>query len=205
MGDGNNETDGRNWDVPDLRHAEMFLIRHAPMAERGRLAGRLDLPAELSNRSAIAALASRLPKGAMLTSSPARRCLMTAEALMPGLAARTIESLWEQDFGEWEGLNHGLVPDLGPLAPEALADHRPPRGESFRDLSARTIPALLDLARAGGPQVVVAHAGTIRAALALAMGSIAGALSFQVAPLSLTRFHVGPHGHWSVAQVNWQP
>ena len=196
---------GEPWAVPDLRHAEMFLIRHAPVAGAGRLAGRLDLPADLSNHPGFSALAAHLPEGAMLTSSPARRCLMTAEALMPGLAVRTNERLWEQDFGEWEGLDHTALPDLGALAPEALADHRPPQGESFRDLCARTTPALLDLARAGGTQIVIAHAGTVRAALALAIGSVAGALSFHVAPLSLTRFHVGPHGHWSVAEVNWQP
>ena len=46
--------------------------------------------------------------------------------------------------------------------------------------------------------------GTVRAALAWATGSVPGALSFQIAPLSLTRFHVGPQGHWSVAEVNWQ-
>ena len=66
------------------------------------------------------------------------------------------------------------------------------------------MPALLDLAAEGGTHVVIAHAGTVRAALAWATGSVAGALSFQIAPLSLTRFHVGPQGHWSVAEVNWQ-
>ena len=50
---------------------------------------------------------------------------------------------------------------------------------------------------------MIAHAGTVRAALAWATGSVPGALSFQIAPLSLTRFHVGPQGHWSVAEVNW--
>lgn len=191
--------------MSDLLHAEIFLIRHAPVAESGLLAGRLDLSADLSNQAALAAVAARLPPGAMLTSSPARRCLMTAEALVPGFAANTDERLWEQDFGEWEGLEHGAVPDLGPLAPEALARHCPPGGESFKDLCARTKLALLDLARRGGAQVVIAHAGTVRAAISLATGSVGGALSFQVAPLSLTRFHVGRHGHWSVAEVNWQP
>lgn len=191
--------------MADLRHTEIVLIRHAPIADSGRLAGRLDLPVDLSDQAGLAAVAARLPPGAMLTSSPARRCLMTAEALIAGSAARVDERLWEQDFGEWEGLDHGAVPDLGPLAPEALAGHCPPGGESFRDLCARTSPALLDLARRGGAQVVIAHAGTVRAALSLATGSVAGALSFQVAPLSLTRFHVSAEGHWSVAEVNWQP
>lgn len=188
-----------------MQHAEIILIRHAPVAEKGRLAGRLDLPADLSDRARIAALAARLPGNARLTSSPARRCLMTAGALCPGLPARTDERLWEQGFGEWEGLDHAALPDLGPLSAEALADHRPPEGESFRDLCTRTGAALLDLAAEGGCHVVTAHAGTVRAALALATGTIPGALAFQVATLSLTRVHAGLQGQWSVAEVNWQP
>lgn len=185
--------------------AEIILIRHAPVARGGRLAGRLDLSADLSDHARIAALASRLPARAMLTSSPARRCLMTAGALLPAVPARVDERLWEQDFGDWEGLDHAALPDLGPLNADALADHRPPNGESFRELCARTIPALLDMAVEPGVHVVTAHAGTVRAALAHATGSPAGALSFQVAPLSLSRFQIGPQGHWSVAEVNWQP
>lgn len=189
----------------DARGAEIILIRHAPVTEGGRLAGRLDLPADLSDPSRIAALAARLPGGARLTSSPARRCLMTAEALVPALPARVDERLWEQDFGDWEGLDLAALPDLGPLPADALADHRAPGGESFRQLCVRTTSALSALAAEGGVHVVIAHAGTVRAALAQATGSVPGALSFQVAPLSLSRFHVGPQGQWSVAEVNWQP
>ncbi len=190
--------------MADTRQAELVLIRHAPVAGGGRLAGRLDLPADLSDSASLAALAARLPGRAGLTSSPAARCLMTARALLPALTARVDARLWEQSFGDWEGKSYAELPDLGPLSPEALADHCPPNGESFRALCARTVPALLDLAAEGGTHVVIAHAGTVRAALAWATGSVPGALSFQIAPLSLTRFHVGPQGHWSVAEVNWQ-
>ena len=185
--------------------ADIILIRHAPVAGKGRLAGRLDLPADVSDASRIAAVAARLPGTARLISSPARRCRMTADALFPGQTAMLDDRLWEQHFGDWEGLSHADLPDLGLLDPEALADHRPPNGESFREACARTVPALLDLAARPGVHVVTAHAGTVRAALAHATGSVAGALSFQVAPLSLSRFHIGPQGHWSVAEVNWQP
>lgn len=185
--------------------AEIILIRHAPVMGGRCLTGRLDLPADLSDQARIAAVAARLPRQVRLISSPARRCLMTAEALLPRLPPRLDERLWEQSFGDWEGLAHADLPDLGPLTPDALADHRPPNGENFRELCARTIPALLDLTAEAGIKVVTAHAGTVRAALAHATGSVSGALSFQVAPLSLTRFHVGPQGHWSVAEVNWQP
>ena len=189
----------------DAQSAEIILIRHAPVAQGGRLAGRLDLPAALPDPSRIAALAARLPRGARLTSSPAQRCLTTAEALVPALPAKVDDRLWEQDFGDWEGLDLAALPDLGPLTPDALADHRAPGGESFGQLCVRTTCALSALVAEGGVHVVIAHAGTVRAALAKATGSVPGALSFQVAPLSLSRFHVGPQGQWSVAEVNWQP
>jgi alpha-ribazole phosphatase len=191
--------------MSEVQHAEIILIRHALVAEKGRLTGRFDLPADLSDRARIAALAARLPSGARLTSSPAQRCVMTARALFPASTARLDDRLWEQSFGEWEGLEHGTVPDLGPLGLAQLAEHRPPGGESFRDLCSRTTVALQELASESGTHIVTGHAGTVRAALAHATGSIAGALSFQVAPLSLTRFQIGPGGQWSVVEVNWQP
>ncbi len=40
-------------------------------------------------------------------------------------------------------------PDLGPLSPDDLVRHRPPEGESFADLCARTLPALTRLADGG--------------------------------------------------------
>lgn len=57
----------------------------------------------------------------------------------------------------------------------------------------------------GGRVTVVAHAGTVRAALALALGSVAPALAFAIAPLSVTRVTALPGGAWSVGAVNWRP
>ena len=112
---------------------------------------------------------------------------------MPGSGSRT--SATE------DGLAYADLPDLGPLPREALADRRPPGGESFADMAARVIPALEALAAADGPVAVVAHAGTVRAGLALAIGSVPAALAFEVAPLSLTRLRC-LDGAFSVACVN---
>jgi alpha-ribazole phosphatase len=96
------------------------------------------------------------------------------------------------------------LPDLGPLTREALAERRGPGGESFADMAARVIPALEALAAeaAGeGPVAVVAHAGTVRAGLALALDALPAALAFEVAPLSVTRLRcLG--GAFSVVSVN---
>ena len=126
-------------------------------------------------------------------SSPALRCRQTCAAL--GLTPEWHAALWEQDFGAWEQPG-AAIPDLGPLPSGELARQRPPGGESFLDMAARVQP-LLDRAR--GTVAIVAHAGTVRAALALAVGP--AALSFSVAPLSLTILSRSPAG-WAVEAIN---
>lgn len=92
------------------------------------------------------------------------------------------------------------MPDLGRLEREQLAAHRPPGGESHADMAGRVAPALQDLAT-GGTVAVVAHAGTIRVALGLALGQMSQGLAFAIAPLSLTRLSV-MDGEWAILSVN---
>jgi alpha-ribazole phosphatase len=136
--------------------------------------------------------------------SPALRCRQTARALWPDIIAPDLDDdLWEQDFGHWDGVDYARLPDLGSLSPLALASHRPPGGESFADLCARVAPAIKRAIGSGGRIAIVAHAGTVRAALALATGAIPNALAFEVDPLSVTRLRYFPNGSWSVIAVNW--
>lgn len=172
---------------------QIDLIRHAPVVADGRLAGRRDVAADCGDAAALAWLRGAMGAGAVWV-SPALRCRQTAAAL--GVAGREEARLWEQDFGTWEGERYDALPDLGPLSPEALAAHRPPGGESFDDLCARVQPVLAAL---DGDAVVLAHAGVVRAALALVVG--VRALSFAVAPLSLTRLRRAGDG-WAVDFVN---
>lgn len=173
----------------------LSILRHAPAVTQGRLAGRRDVPADCSDRDALARVRSRIGVTDHVICSPALRCRQTADAL--GLTPDAIDpALWEQDFGAWEGLPYAELPDLGPLTTNQLAHHRPEAGESFVDLCARITPALRALTR---DTLIVAHAGTVRAALSLVAGN--GALSFAVAPLSLTILH--RHGDlWSVEATN---
>ncbi len=181
---------------------ELTLIRHAPALTEGRLCGRTDVGADLGDAARIAAVRAALAPPARLIASPAQRCVQTCTALW-GAPQATDADLWEQDFGAWDGAPLTLLPDLGPLPPEVLAQHRPPGGESFADLCARIGPALNRIAGQGSA-TIVAHAGTVRAGLALALGAVPQALAFQVAPLSVTRL-TRHAGGWSVAFVNWQP
>lgn len=178
-------------------NTRLWLIRHAPQINGGRLAGRRDVGADLSDTAALRRLQASLPQGATCWTSPARRCLATARAL--GLAPKLQAALWEQNFGQWEGMAFADLPDIGTLPLPDLAAHRPPMGESFHDMSAR-VQRLLQSAR--DDVIVTAHAGTIRAALAWVAGD--AALSFAIAPLSLTILRRDA-GFWSVETVNRLP
>lgn len=57
-------------------------------------------------------------------------------------------------------------------------------------------------AQTKGAVAVVAHAGVIRAALALVLGHVPGALAFEIAPLSVTRLGVWEGRPVSIRQVN---
>lgn len=175
--------------------AELILIRHGATDAPGRLHGRSDPGlAEVPARAGFAVDAVRV--------SPARRARETAAALWPGLEPHEDPGLWEQDFGDWDGLAYTDLPDLGELSRKALADHAPPGGESFVDMAARVAPALHDAARAGDKVAIVAHAGTVRAGLGLALRDAASGLAFEVEHLSATRLRCLPGGGFSVISVN---
>lgn len=185
-----------------------------------RLAGRSNPPAALSAALPDAATLERarrlLPDlaGAPPLTSPALRCVQTCAALWPDQQPLPCPALWEQDFGAWEGRPLASLPDLGPLSREELARARPHGGESFAQAAARIQAGILGLlaaplppGRPGGasaapPLVLVAHAGTVRAALGLALGASAQGLAFEIAPLSLTHLRALGQGQWSIACVN---
>lgn len=186
---------------------EILMIRHAPSLDEGRLAGARDVAARLEG-ARIAPLRAAIGAVDHVIASPMLRCQQTAAALFE--AWEDAPALREQDFGAWEGVPYADLPDIGAMSGAELAQHRPPEGESFADLCARACPVITALAAAEAVSqtqrkvALVAHAGTIRAALSLAVGQPA-ALSFQIANLSLTRLILLPNGLYSIAGVNWQP
>lgn len=173
----------------------LTLLRHAPSLSDGLLAGRRDVPADCADQGVLARVAARIGQPRQVIASPALRCRQTAAAL--GLSPERLEpALWEQDMGIWEGLPPDRLPDLGPLTPAQLAQHRPDMGESFDDMTARVIPVLQQLR---DDCLIVAHAGTARAALSMVVGP--AALSFSIAPLSLTILRRMGDA-WAVEAVN---
>ncbi|HZT18309.1 MAG TPA: histidine phosphatase family protein [Dongiaceae bacterium] len=191
-------------------------IRHAPVTcHGGRIYGQRDLPADCADKALFAALASRLPAGARWIVTPLRRTRQTAEALIAAGAPVPAEmreepGFLEQHFGDWQGLSHAELAALNDgaahrfwLAPAAV---RPPGGESFSEVVARVAAAIdrISADTAGGDVVAIAHGGSIRAALALALGLEAEtALRFAIDNCSLTRLdHFAAEGSWRVGAVN---
>jgi broad specificity phosphatase PhoE len=190
-------------------------IRHAPVPDGGCIYGQRDLSADCSDARAFACRAASLPAGAVWFTSHLRRTHETAAAICAagyGAATPTVErDLAEQHFGEWQGQPRKDVYAAQSRWPGfwlAPADHAPPGGESFAQMVARVAPAIERLtgAHAGRDIVAVAHGGTIRAALALALGlTPAAALAFSIDTISLTRLdHIaGKAGAaWRVVAVN---
>lgn len=185
-----------------MSDARLYLIRHAPLVEPGRLIGRTDAAAVVPDD--LQAIRARIGKVARVLASPALRCRQTAEALFPATPVEMDEDLWEQDFGTHDGAPLSDLPDLGDLSRAELAAYRWPDGESFTDVVARIRPALERATEGALPVALVAHAGTVRAALSTALEADAAGLAFEVAPLSITA--LGVHGGaLSVAYANWQP
>jgi alpha-ribazole phosphatase len=202
-------------------------IRHAPVtSHRGRIYGQTDVPADCSDPLPFRGLARLLPADAVWVASHLARTHQTAAAIheAAGRAAPELviePALAEQHFGDWQGLTYAEAERRDGqwhrfwLAP---ARHAPPGGESFADMTVRVAAAIGELtARYRGRDIVaVTHGGTIRSALALALGLDAErALGFAIDNCSLTRIdHIhGPisshepdaTASWRVATVNQPP
>lgn len=193
-------------------------IRHAPVRRHeNRLYGQDDLPADVSDAESFEGLASGLPPNALWVTTHLQRTHQTAAAI--AAAGHAVpEALIERDFveqhfGAWQGLTFAEIEQAMNGAQHkfwvAPAHHAPPEGESFLDVIERAGRAIERFTRdhAGRDIVAVAHGGTIRAALQIALGAPPDrCLAFTIDNLSLTRIdHIdgpGDGGQWRVVAVN---
>jgi probable phosphoglycerate mutase len=165
-----------------LRHGEV----RPPRA--GVMVGRLDVALTergLEQAAAWGLALARLPLAAAV-SSPLTRARQTAEIVLAGrgIEAQVWPELIETDLGAWQGLTKDEIEARFPggLAARGrdFAGYRPEGGENYKDVCARVAPALARLAemarRAQAPVLVTAHAGVIRAAVAVAVGLDPGRL-----------------------------
>ncbi len=192
---------------------QWWWIRHAASASPANLIhGRDEVAADLSDAPALSWLAETLPTGSPALSSNVLRAVQTYDALRainPALAvARTEADFCEQDFGAWTGRTWE---EIAPLAPHFWDDPisiAPPDGESFAEMCRRVLRRVVVVSneQRSGAVIGIAHAGTIRAALALALDlDFAASVRFEIDPVSLTRIDafVGPSDiSWRVQSVN---
>jgi broad specificity phosphatase PhoE len=154
---------------------ELLLARHGQTAENadGLILGHRDPPlSELGERQATQLAARAAEAGiALIWTSPLRRARQTAAvvAAVVGTTVWVLDDLIESDRGAWEGQPISRIaqatPDLVTAFENAAPDFSFPGGESIAQQVVRTRRAL-DVAADGlQPALVVAHAGTIRAAM----------------------------------------
>lgn len=199
-------------------------VRHAPVVGHdGRLYGASDVPCDVSERPAFEALAAAMPADALLVTSHLGRARDTAAAILDAgweTASVTIEKdLGEQSFGDWQGHSWAEIEASSGAEYEEFWNDpcakAPPGGESFTAVIDRVAGVVerLNGQHAGRHIVAVAHGGSIRAAIAVALGiEPVGAMGIQIDNLSMTGLdHIaegilrGRGGHWRVVAINRPP
>ena len=153
-----------------------WLVRHAqPLIAPGICYGQLNMPADAeASRACAAELATVLPVGTTVVTSPLQRCEQITPILIglrPDLTLKIDSRLQEMHFGNWEGRA------WADIAKTELADwtanfaHYPAgsSGESVSQFMARVASAF-DALPPNGNTLWITHAGVIRAAQLIASG-----------------------------------
>lgn len=149
----------------------LYLIRHPqPEVAAGVCYGRSDLSVPVQRAlDAASALAPRLPRDAVLWSSPAARCAALAEYLASalGTTVRYDARLLEMDFGAWEMQPWDAIAraEVDAWAADTVG-YRPGGGERVLDVAERVKSFHDGLKTDGRDAVLVCHAGVIRLLLA---------------------------------------
>ncbi|HEY8965820.1 MAG TPA: histidine phosphatase family protein [Candidatus Methylacidiphilales bacterium] len=160
----------------------VYLIRHGAtrLAAEDRFAGSIDVPLSDEGRGQVARLARRLA-GERITrvyASPLGRTMETARILAEphNLPIEPVDGLREISHGRWEELTRK---EVGERFPEEAAEWEkdpftfaPQGGESGLQVTARALPALIEIVRAnpGGRVLIASHKATIRLLLSTLLG-----------------------------------
>jgi broad specificity phosphatase PhoE len=196
-------------------------VRHAPVRDDGGcIYGQKDIACDVGDREVFEAVAKILPRDAVWFASNLMRTHQTAEAIwaagFPRPDALYQEAAFaEQDLGAWQGLNRAAFMASRPFEVGsywfAPIGDKAPGGESFMDLYDRVSGAVgrISAEQAGRDVIAVAHGGTIKAAIGLALGGQPDkGLAFTIDNCSVTRIdHLASDGlqGWRVPMVNQQP
>lgn len=160
----------------------LFLIRHGAtiLSAEDRFAGATNVPLSDEGRSQAGRLAERLQNlsVAAVYASPLDRTMETARILAAphNLNVNPRDGLREISHGHWEQLTRAEVEHQYPEESAAWEEDpftfAPAGGESGLAVTARALPALLEIVREhqGQPVVIVSHKATIRLLLSSLLG-----------------------------------
>ena len=160
----------------------VFMVRHGAtvLSAEDRFAGVTDVELSEEGREQARRLAERLSdeKIAAVYASPLGRTVETARILAAphDLQVQTCDGFREISHGHWEGMKRREVEEK---FPEEMAEWEkdpytfaPEGGESGLAVTARALPALIDLVRGhpGENILIVSHKATIRLLLSSLLG-----------------------------------
>jgi alpha-ribazole phosphatase len=194
-------------------------VRHAPVrSDGGNTYCQKDIACDTGDREVFEAVAKILPRNAVWYASSLMRTHQTADAIWAAgfpkpSAMPHVTAFAEQHLGQWQGMNRAAFLASRPVGSHWFADIDVPApgGESFLDLYRRVTDAIerINVEAAGKDVIAVAHGGTIKAAVGLALGGQPDkGLAFDIDNCSVTRLdHFASAGHtsWRLPMVNQQP
>jgi probable phosphoglycerate mutase len=165
-----------------MSHTRVFLVRHGAtiLSAEDRFAGATDVPLSDEGREQVRRLAQRLgaEEISAVFASPLGRTMETASILAQphGLPVQPIDGLREISHGRWEQMTRQEVERQFPEEAEEWGrdpfTFAPLGGESGLAVTARALPALMEIIRAhlGRSLLVVSHKATIRLLLSSLLG-----------------------------------
>jgi len=197
---------------PDL--TDFYFLRHAPAAKKEGHLPDLDAPITEDDHD-IDGISSQLPDDADWHVSPLQRARQTAALLTPGHASvkRVIDdALGEMSFGEWHGQPIAEVWPQIPANPRhnwsfIMPETTPPGGESFTSLHGRVSKWMKsqESMPARRPQIIITHAGVMRAAMCHILGlDLVTGLGLDIPNLAILRARLMEPSRATDAGGPWQ-
>lgn len=163
----------------------LILVRHGRTAANaaGLLQGRSDRPLDPLGEAQAASIGVALGRVDRVITSPLQRARSTAAAIVADSGGDVVvDDRWiELDYGVFDGQTQRDVATDVWESWRADPSFAPPGGESLLDLDRRVVEALEELAPAAmhTDVVIVSHVSPIKAAIAWAVGSPVGVISWR--------------------------
>ena len=161
-----------------MRSYIIYLIRHGAVDEtnKGRYIGRTDVHLSEKGKAQLAEIrdTSGYPYPEVIYSSPLARCTESCSVIFPEREIKTVSSMSECDFGEWEGKSAEELAGTPGFADWLRNSDKtpPPKGESGKEFAARVARGFERIveelsAENTGTAAIVTHGGVIMTILAM--------------------------------------